>query len=98
MAKTPEDGVHHILHFYRRYHSSRYVDDKLVIRILEPLTIEQLKRLNDQYSFLVQSGKIEMSQSLAEETDHLDLPRLVFHHTRSDFGSVRALIDDINNF
>jgi len=98
LASSYEDGVNHILKFYRRYHSSRYVDDKLVIRLLEPITDEQLAILNDKFSFLVRTGKIEKANPLIEETDHLDLPRLVFTHTRSDYGSVRALIDAINNF
>lgn len=98
LAPTYQDGIDHILHFYRRYHSSRYVDDKLVIRFLEPITPEQIGILNQKFSYLVQSGKIESTGPLNEETDHLHLPRLYFHHTRSDFGSIRALIDTINNF
>lgn len=98
LAKTVEAGVDHILRFYRRYHSSRYVDDKLVIRMLEPILQSQVDELNEKFGFLIQSGKIEQTKSLEEETDHLELPRIVFHHTRSDFGSVRALIDAINNF
>lgn len=98
LAKSPEDGVNHILKFYRRYHSSRYVNDMLVIRLLEPLKAGQIKILNEKFGFLVQSGSIEPSGPLPEESDHLHLPRLVFHHTRSDFGSVRSLIDAINDF
>ena len=33
---------------------------------------------------------------LPEEDDNLDLPRLVFPHTRHKFGLVRILIDRIN--
>ncbi len=98
LAQSPDDAIAHILKFYRRYHSSRYVNDKLVIRILEPIKPEQLSLLNKNFSFLVKSGEIEASDALPEESDHLDLPRLVFEHTRSDYGSVRALIDQINLF
>lgn len=98
LAKNEQLAVDHITKFYRRYHSSRYVDDLLVIRMLEPIEEKQLKVLNENFSFLVQSGKIEQRGALAEETDHLEMPRLVFHHTRSDFGSVRRLIDMINEF
>ncbi|HRD55835.1 MAG TPA: TIGR00730 family Rossman fold protein [Parachlamydiaceae bacterium] len=97
-APTGEAGVEHILKFYRRYHSSRYVEDKLIIRMLEPISEADVEELNERFSFLVKSGKIEQRGALEEETDHLELPRLVFHHTRSDFGSVRALIDAVNNF
>ena len=36
-AKTPEDARDHVLHFYRNYHSSRYVRDDLVIRLKQRL-------------------------------------------------------------
>lgn len=98
IAHSEEDGVKHILTFYKRYHSSRYVKTSLVIRLLEPLTEHQLEILNTRFKSLVQSGRMEMSGPLPEESDHLDLPRLVFHHTMKDFGHVRALIDQINAF
>ena len=34
----------------------------------------------------------------AGEEDHLELPRLVFEHTRRNFGLVRIMIDRINSF
>lgn len=98
IATSTDDAIIHILKFYRRYHSSRYVNDKLVIRILEPLTNEQIALLNEKFGFLVKSGKIEASEALPEENDHLEFPRIVFEHTRSDFGAVRTLIDQINEF
>jgi hypothetical protein len=98
LAKSHQDGVDHILKFYRRYHSSRYVNDMLVLRLLEPITAEQIDSLNEKFHFLLQAGKIEASGPLPEESDHLHLPRLIFHHTKSDFGGVRSLIDTINNF
>ncbi len=98
IAPSVEEAVHHIMQFYHRYHSSRYVKDLLVLRLLEPLTDEQMKVLNQNHAGLIKTGRMEMSGPLPEETDHLDLPRLVFHHTKSDFGKVRALIDDINAF
>jgi hypothetical protein len=30
------------------------------------------------------------------ETDHLELPRLAFTHTRRNFGLIRVLIDRVN--
>jgi len=98
IAKSQEDGVHHILTFYKRYHSSRYVKNTLILRLLEEITDHQLEILNTRFKSLVQSGRIEKSGPLPEESDHLDLPRLIFHHTMVDFGNVRCLIDQINAF
>lgn len=98
IAKTPLDAKRHILKFYRVYHSSRYVKEFLVIRLVKTLEEVQIQELNDKFSMLVVSGKIAMSDALPEETDNLELPRLIFHHTRKDFGILRALIDRINEF
>ena len=97
LAPSPEDAVAHILKFYFRYHSSRYVKDTLVIRMLSPITEAQVEDLNKRFSDLVAEGKMSLSGPLPEETDHLDLPRIIFEHTRRDFGKLRLLIDAIND-
>ena len=95
-AKDPADAAEHVAKFYRNYHSSRYVKDDLVIRLRAPLTQRCLDSLNQEFKVLVKTGSIEQRRSLEGESDYLDLPRLVFHHTRYKFGLVRKLIDRIN--
>lgn len=97
IAPSTGSAVQHILQFYRRYHSSRYVNDLLVIRMISPLNEAQLKKLNRKFSKLIESGEIYMSKALPEENDYLELPRLVFHHKRRNFSLLRLLIDEINN-
>ena len=98
IARDVEDAVKHVLRFYRVYHSSRYVDDLLVLRLKRPLTDEQTEILNDEFSILVASGRIRQCDALEAEVEHLDLPRLAFKHTRRQMGLVRSLIDRINGF
>lgn len=98
IAKSPKDAVNHIQKFYHCYHSSRYVKDTLVIRLKKTLTKQQIGSLNLKYKALLASGEIATTPPLPEETDHLALPRIAFHHTHRDFGLVRALIDDINSY
>lgn len=98
LARSPRDAADHVLAFYRNYHSSRYVRDDLVIRIKKPLTPVQLDALNDEFKILVKQGRIEQRGPLEAETDVLELPRLVFHHTKHKWGLVRRLIDRINEF
>ncbi len=95
---SAEDAVKHVLRFYHRYHSSRYVGDLLVIRLLTPLSPSQVESLNKMFSQLVISGFMQMSGPLETEDDHLELPRLVFHYNRRNFGQLRAMIDHINAF
>ncbi len=70
----------------------------LVLRLLRPLTQEQLEQLNEEFAILIKTGRIEQSGPLEGEEDHLELPRVRFAHTRHHFGLIRAVIDRINSF
>lgn len=98
IAPTVEDAVDHILKFYHRYHSSRYVKDDLIIRLKEPLSEKQLDALNSEYASIVKTGKITQGAALPEENEFEELPRLIFHHTKDKFGLLRKMIDSINAF
>ena len=97
-APSIEQAVDHIKTFYSRYHSSRYVKDLLVIRLLTPLNSIQIEELNRDYSALVSEGDIYATPPLPEEDDHLELPRIAFAHSRKGYGLLRALIDKVNSF
>ena len=92
-----DEAVREITHFYRCYHSSRYVRDDFVIRLRKPLAPKDVERLNGEFKRLVREGSMMIRGPYEAEDDHLDLPRLAFTHTRRDFGVVRRLIDAINN-
>jgi len=98
IAPSVRHAIDHIEKFYHNYHSSRYVRDLFVIRLKRELTDEQVEDLNRKYSKLLESKRFIMSDPLPGEDDHLELPRLVFHHTRRDYGLLRALIDEINSY
>ena len=98
LAPTIEAGVNHIINFYFRYHSSRYVNDTLVIRLKTPLTEEQIGLLNDEYQPLIKEGSIYSTQPLPGETDHLSLFRIAFEHNHRHFGLLRNMLDRINSF
>ncbi len=96
MARTPEDAARHIERFYHNYHSSRYVKDALVIRLKGRLKDQDVQALEREFAVLIKQGGMSQRGPMEGETDHLSLPRLVFHHTRHKFGMVRKLIDRIN--
>jgi hypothetical protein len=99
VAHSVVEGAAHLDQFYRRYHSSRYVGDLLVLRLQRPLNHEQLRLLEERFSQLLAAGGMTIQGALPEEGDDLpDLPRLVFQYTRRDSGLLRALIDQINAF
>ena len=93
-----DDAVESIVGFYRLYHSSRYVGDTFVVRLNRKLTDAELAQLNQDFAGLVKSGTIEQVGALAGETDHLELPRLAFEHTRRNFAMLLAMVRRINSF
>jgi hypothetical protein len=94
-------AVEKIRHFYRRYHSLRYVHGQLVIRLTSQIGPDDIRMLMDQFhDMLLPGGRIAASRALAAETDDADvshLPRLVIDFNRKSFGRLRSLIDSIND-
>jgi uncharacterized protein (TIGR00730 family) len=100
ITDDPRAAADVITRFYRRYHSSRYVDGRLVLRLTVPLPLEVLEDLNRRFAgILVNGGRIEACAALPEESDQPELaalPRLVLPFNRHDFGGLRELIDALN--
>ncbi len=94
-----EETVEEIIGFYRVYHSMRYVDDTLVLRINHALSPEQLDQLNVDFSGILVKGTIEQCDALPAESNEPEiaqLPRLKLRFNRRNFGRLRQLIDAIN--
>jgi uncharacterized protein (TIGR00730 family) len=100
VTDSVEQTVAELLGFFRIYHSMRYVKQDLVLRLLRPLSDEQLDRINRDYAEILESGGFVQSGALPEERDEpqwADLPRLVCAFNRYNFGRLRQLIDYINS-
>ena len=97
-----DKAVERINHFYSRYHSIRYVNGKLIIRLKSTIDDTSVRELNKHFSdILLPDGRIYISGKLPEEDDEPDiagLPRLIVDFNLTDFGKLRTLIDEINNF
>ena len=94
-----QEAVQEVLRFFRVYHSMRYVKQKLVFRLNEPLHQLKLDQLNAEFGDLVSEGTYEQGEALPGEKDEPDLahlPRLYFTFSRRSFGRLRQLIDTIN--
>ncbi len=94
-----DEALDSIMHFYVNYHSMRYVEGDLVIRLQHvPLGL-RLDELNERYADIVARGRIEVAEtSKAEKADNdvPDLPRLRFRFDRYSYARLRLLIDDLN--
>ena len=93
-----EDAVDHILKFYRRYHSSRFVGDDLVLRLTRPLSDQTLAEINDAFTDIITGGEFKQVEGPLEAENGAcpDKTRLVFAFDRRSAGRLRCLIDRIN--
>jgi uncharacterized protein (TIGR00730 family) len=92
-----DDAVRETVDFYGNYHSSRFVDDILVLRVRVAPDAAQLEALNAEFADLVVEGRLDVGAPLPEEKgEDLDLARLRFHFDRRRAGRLRLLIDRLN--
>ena len=99
IVEDVEMAVQEIKNFYRNYHSYRFVDRHLVIRLIHPATDELIQRLNKDFKDILTEGEIKKTDPLpveADDPDALHLPRLLVPFSRSDYGRLRQMIDVIN--
>jgi uncharacterized protein (TIGR00730 family) len=94
-------AVERITRFYRRYHSLRYVDGRLVLRLIAAPAPDAVTDLRKRFAdILTPGGTMTLSRALpaeADETGIAQLPRLVVDFDRQDFGRLRKLIDAVND-
>lgn len=94
-------AVQRIDRFYRRYHSLRYIENQLVIRLTSNIDQQSVNELKNRFSdILIPQGNIYLSGPLPPEADEpeiANLSRLIVDFNRKDFGKLRKLIDAINS-
>lgn len=98
ITDSAEEAIDEITTFYRNYHSSRYVGDRLILRLQRTPAPEELERLNRAFGDILVGDRLRVSGALAEEDEPAlaDLPRLVLRFNRRDFARLRQLIDALN--
>jgi uncharacterized protein (TIGR00730 family) len=102
ITSSVDEGVQVIEDFYRTYHSIRFIDGRLVIRLTKELPDEQIDRLASEFPELLRPGAhIERARAFPEEADEpdlLDLPRLTFYFDHQHYGLLMAFIRQLNLF
>jgi len=100
-AGSIEEAVEKIDRFYARYHSLRYVGEKMVIRLSSDLSPSEVRKIKDVFAdLLLPGGDLYLSGPLPEERNEAEiihLPRLVVDFNKRDFGRLRELIDALNS-
>jgi uncharacterized protein (TIGR00730 family) len=100
VTDSVEAACAEITHFWRNYHSLRWVGDTLILRVRSAPTDAELEQLNDQFSVLLSAGAIERSGprpvEVADE-DVVELPRLALHLDQRHVGDLFRIISAIND-
>ena len=92
-------ALEEITGFYRNYHSLRFVDGSLVLRMLRLPPDDELAALNRDFADIVVHGHIEPAEASKAEISDRDVPelaRLRMRFDRHGYSRLRALIDRIN--
>jgi uncharacterized protein (TIGR00730 family) len=102
ISRNEEEAVRIIEEFYRNYHSIRFINNHLIIRLNKELTPEQLEVLENEFPELRHPGtRIVPTQPFPEEADEpdlLSLPRITLHFDHQHYGLLMAFIGRINQF
>jgi hypothetical protein len=102
VTDSAAEAVEYILRFYRRYHSSRYVKNDLVIRMTDPLPVDGPARLTAEFGdLLVNGAPVRATGTLPEEEKEpaaiRALPRIALPFNKRSFGRLRQMIERINS-
>jgi uncharacterized protein (TIGR00730 family) len=98
LTDSLDEAYEQICDFYRVYHSSRYVQDLLVIRLEKNINDAELDILNEKFSDILASGQITRTAALEAEIDDptVHLPRLLLHFNQRNSGRLYQMIRTIN--
>jgi uncharacterized protein (TIGR00730 family) len=99
VTDSVDEAVAEILGFYRVYHSMRYVNGDLVLRLQRKLSAALMRCIGKEFADILEAGKFEQTKALPAEANDVDvaeLPRLRFRFDRRSLGRLRMLIDLIN--
>lgn len=102
ITKSPEEAVQVIDEFYTNYHSIRFVNGDLVIRLTKELSVAEIEMLENEFPELRRPGShIETIAARPEEIDEPDLlglHRIAFKFDHQHYGLLIAFIRRLNTF
>ena len=101
ITDSVESAVAEIEGFYRNYHSQRYVDGLLGLRLQRLPDAGPLAHLSQEFADILRSGTlraVEPSPEESSEGDFSELPRLALDFNQRSHGRLRRLIDVLNEF
>lgn len=102
ITRDAREAVDVIHDFYRNYHSLRFIDGRLIVRLNKELSPENLEELENEFPELrTPETRIVACPPLPEEADEPDLlklPRITLHFDHQHYGLLMAFIRRINTY
>jgi uncharacterized protein (TIGR00730 family) len=92
-------AVGEITGFFENYHSQRFVDGRMVLRVHHAPDVATLETLTAEFRDIIRRGVIERVDASAAEIaddDALELERVAFWFDRHGWARLRELIDGLN--
>ncbi len=100
IVNDSQSAIDKVTHFYRNFHSIRYIEGRLVIRLQHRPPADLVERLNDEYGDILVSGAIHSCEAHSVEGDEpatSGLSRLKMHFDQRHLGRLRRLIGVLND-
>ncbi|MFO7591422.1 MAG: TIGR00730 family Rossman fold protein [Acidimicrobiia bacterium] len=94
-----DTAVDEVLGFFSNYHSQRFVQGRLVLRVRRAPDDAGLAALNAEFADIVARGaieRVEISSAELADDDHPELERIAFRFDRHGWSRLRVLIDRLN--
>ncbi|MBO0748052.1 MAG: LOG family protein, partial [Acidimicrobiaceae bacterium] len=99
VAEGVTEAAEEIVGFYRNYHSLRWVDETLVLRLQQRPTPDEVALLSEEFDDIIRRP-IEILDAALPAERHRDdfpwMPRIALHFDRMSYARLRQLIDAIN--
>ena len=96
-----EDAVTEITNFYSNYHSIRFVNNVLFIRMQRSVPTDRFSEIAQRFSSLASDGVLQQTTATSveiEDNDVPDMPRVALKYAAKGFADLRGLIDALNDF
>lgn len=94
-----DEAVDEVTGFFTNYHSQRFVEGRLVLRVHRAPSADELATLTREFADILVRGEIERIPPTPAEradADHTNLDRVALHFNRRAFARLRQLIDRLN--
>lgn len=101
IAGSIDEAVNEIVGFYTNYHSIRFVNDVMYIRMQRPIPATDFQLIASEFASLAADGFIEQTSASSievKESDNVELSRIAMKYSGKGFATLRPLIDALNRY